>query len=117
MIYNKPQIYEALNAILPTYYEQFVDEELNLPCITYLESSNVDDAVTCETMGYSLQYYTVKIWGNGVESISETALQVDKKMRSLGYKRTSRNELVNGTLLCIVLVYRGLGFENDFMEE
>ncbi len=90
---------------------------MELPCITYLESSNVDDTVTCETMGYSLQYYTVKIWGNSVEDLSETALQVDKTMRSLGYKRTSRNELVNGTILCIVLVYRGLGFENDFMEE
>lgn len=117
MIYNKPQIYEALNAILPTYYEQFVDEEPDLPYITYFESSNIDDTITCETMGYSIQYYTVKIWGNSVEMISQTAQEVDKVLRRLGYKRTSGNELPVGNMVCKVLVYRGLGFENNFMEE
>lgn len=117
MIYNKPQIYEALSAILPTYYEQFVDDEVKLPYITYFESSNIDDAVTCETMGYSLQYYSIKIWGNGVDELSQTAQSVDKTMRSLGYVRTSRNELMIGNMICIVLIYKGLGFENNFMEE
>lgn len=117
MIYNKPQIYEALNAILPTYYEQFVDEEVKLPYITYFESGNSDDTVTCETMGYSNQYYSIKIWGNSVEELSQTAQLVDKSMRSLGYKRTSRNELMIGTMICIVIIYKGLGFENNFMEE
>ena len=59
MIYNKPQIYEALNAILPTYYEQIVDANTETPCITYMESGNYDDTVTCETMGYSNQTYTI----------------------------------------------------------
>lgn len=117
MIYNKPQIYEALNAILPTYYEQFVDEEITLPYITYIESSNIDDTITCETMGYSIQYYQIKIWGNSVDELSQTAQDVDKTMRSLGYKRTARNELLVGPMICIVLTYKGLGFENNFMEE
>lgn len=116
MIYNKQEVYDTLSTILPTYYEQIVDE-IDLPCITYLESSNVDDTITCETMGYSIQYYTVKIWGNSVDDISQTAQVVDKKMRTLGYKRTSANELVNGSIICKVLVYKGLGFENNFLEE
>ncbi len=116
MIYNKPQIYEALNAILPTYYEQIVDANTETPCITYMESGNYDDTVTCETMGYSNQTYTIKVWGNGVIETSEASLLVDKTMRNLGYKRTSRNELVVGSMICVVLIYRGLGFER-FMEE
>ena len=113
MIYNKPQIYEALNTILPTYYEQFV-EEIELPCITYIESGNIDDTITCETMGYSIQHYTIKIWGDSIDDLSQKAQEVDRVMRPLGYKRTSANELVNGSIICKILIYRGLGFENDF---
>ena len=68
-------------------------------------------------MGYSIQHYTIKIWGNSVETISQTAQEVDKEMRKLGYKRTSANELPVGDMVCKVLIYKGLGFENDFMEE
>lgn len=113
MIYNKQEIYEALNEILPAWYEQVVDE-LELPCITYIESSNVDDNLTCETMGYSIQYYTIKLWGEDINELSQYATKVDKVMRSLGYKRTSANEVIGDSLICKQLIYKGLGFENNF---
>ena len=56
MIYNKPEIYEALNAILPTYYEQIVDANTETPCITYVESGNYDDTEPVKQWVIAIKY-------------------------------------------------------------
>lgn len=60
MLDVKPQLVTALNKILPTYYELFVDSKTPLPCITYLEAGNSDN-LTGDTLGYSDITFNVKI--------------------------------------------------------
>lgn len=100
-----------LNTILPTYYENFSDEEIQTPCITYSESSNYAQEEG-DTLRYSLLSYQVKIWGDGFEALAPYAQELDKLLFGLGFKRTSYNELYFGTKLCMIFTYEAKAIEN-----
>ena len=111
MLYVKPEVVEALSKVLPTYYEDFVDENTAIPCISYKESGNYDNRITCNSCGYSDIYYTVKVWGNDIDTLSQNAAEVSDAMRELGFKRNSYNEMGAGNLKSIVMIFNAIGFE------
>lgn len=60
MIDVKPQVVEALNEILPTYYELFVDASAGKPCITYLVT-NDESTIDTKDAGVSTIRYAIKL--------------------------------------------------------
>ena len=92
MINYHKELVAALNTILPTHYELALTSGTKTPCISYQERNNVD-AETGDTLGYSRISYTVKVWGNDIGELQQYALEIDKTLRPLGFKRISSNEL------------------------
>ena len=62
---------------------------------------------------YSNISFTVKVWGNDLEEINNYAMQIDRALRALGYKRVSAGELydVNSTMIQKILTYEALALE------
>ena len=102
----------ALNTILPTHYEMATQKSKTLPCISYMELSNVVD-VNGDTLGYSRITYQVKIWGKQIADLQHYAQLVDATLRPLGFKRISCNEAYdnNSTMIQKILGYEALGKE------
>lgn len=106
----KPTLVTALNTILPSYYEGF-SGQTSMPCITYQEVGDTSVAEG-ETLRYCRKRYRVKLWGDGLETLSPYALLVDAKMKELGFTRNNYNELwFNQDQLCLIIDYDGLGLE------
>lgn len=111
MIDYKPTLVENLNAILPTYYELFVDNSIETPCITYIEDENTV-YTEASNLRYSYITYTVKIWGrNGIDELVPYVNQLDNLMFSLGFKRQSYNELWMDEQVSLIFRYRGISYE------
>lgn len=74
--------------------------------MSYLELSNID-TVTGDTLGYSRIQYQVKVWSNKIKDLQEYALEVDKALRPLGWRRVGSQELYdpNSTMMQKVLTY------------
>lgn len=106
------QVKEGLEAVLPTYYEMVLHSGIQTPCISYMEISN-SDYVTGDTLGYSRIGFQVKIWGQGIAEVQKYIGSVDDCMRTLGFKRTSANELYNAdkTKIQKILSYEAIGLE------
>lgn len=102
----------ALATILPTYYESFLNGQIQTPCLSYYEVNNYDTNVG-DTINYSRVSFIVKVWSNKVSDLQTYALQVDLKMKELGYKRVSANELFdpNSTMGQKILRYEALFVE------
>ena len=83
------------------------------PCISYMETNNYVSA-NGDTLGYSVITYQVKVWGNKIADLQKYALEVDKVLRPLGFKRTSSNELYdrNSTMIQKILTYEAMALEN-----
>lgn len=113
MIDYHSSLVKALNTILPTHYEMVLHSGLKTPCISYMETNNYD-AETGDTLGYSRITYQVKVWGNDIAKIQRYALEVDKALRPLGFKRVSSGELYDKTSTMIqkILTYEALASEN-----
>jgi predicted transcriptional regulator YheO len=113
MINYHTSLVAALQTILPTHYEMVLHSGLKVPCISYMEITNVDD-ITGNTIGYSRITYQVKVWGNNIEEIQHYALLVDKELRKLGLKRIGCNELYdpNSTMIQKIMSYEALALEN-----
>lgn len=113
MIDYSPNIVTALKTVLPTHYEMTLTSKTKTPCISYMELSNIDN-VTGDTLGYSNLVYQVKVWANDIATISKYMVEVDKVMRSLGFKRIGTNELHDNqsTKIQKILTYQALGLEN-----
>lgn len=113
MINYHTDLIAALNTILPTHYELVLHSGLATPCISYMELSNVDDT-TGDTVGYSRLQYQVKVWGHNIEELQRYALEIDKKLRPIGFTRVGATELYdyNSTLMQKVLTYEALALEN-----
>lgn len=113
MINYHPQLVSALNNILPTHYELALTENTKTPCISYQERNNytTEDG---DTIGYSRISYTVKVWGNDLAQLQGYALEIDKALRSLGFKRLSSGELYDNqsTMIQKILTYEALALEN-----
>lgn len=113
MINYHTDLVSALSGILPTHYEMVLTSKTTTPCISYLELSNVD-AETGETIGYSRIQYQVKVWSNKIQDLQTYALEIDKTLRSLGWRRVGSQELYdrNSTMMQKVLTYEALALEN-----
>lgn len=109
MIDFDPNIVTALSVILPTYYENFITEEITLPCITFVENNN-SSYLEGDTLRYSRINYTIKLWMDNKEQQSYLA-EIDSTMKRHGFIRNSTNELVNGRVIEKIMDYEAIGFE------
>lgn len=86
-------VFDALNELdEPVYNEHFLTNESEIPCISYRLSGDVQQE-TGEHLMYSRVNMSIKIWAKSLKDITEISNKVDKKMRSIGFTRTSTNEL------------------------
>ena len=113
MIDFHKEIVTTLNTILPTHYEMVLHSGLETPCISYMELNNYDEE-NGNTMGYSRLMYQVKVWGNDIAELQYYALEIDKALRALGFKRTASGELydMNSAMIQKVLTYEALALED-----
>ena len=110
--YNK-ELVAALETVLPTYYEMALHSGLETPCYSYMETNNYVSA-NGDTLGYSYLTFQVKVWANNIATIQQYALEADKVLRPLGFKRISSGELYdnNSQMIQKILTYEALASEN-----
>lgn len=114
MIDYNSALVAALNTILPTHYEMHLHSGLDVPCISYMELNNYSATETVgATVGYSHITYQVKVWSNKVAELQQYAQKIDRKLRTLGFKRVASNELydINSTMMQKILTYECLALE------
>lgn len=113
MINYHTNLVTALESILPTHYEMVLTSNTKTPCISYLELSNVD-TLTGDTLGYSRIQYQVKVWSNQIKDLQQYALEIDRVLRPLGWRRVGSQELHdrNSTMAQKVLTYEANALEN-----
>lgn len=106
----KKQLVNALKQTnIPVYYELFLDSNCSIPCISYYESENRDEAVSLtNTEGHSFIKFTVKLWAHTVDDMETYSAQIDNYLRQINYRRNSSIELVEGNLMCKVMTYKGI---------
>lgn len=112
MIDFTPSLVAELNKILPTYYEMILTSKTPTPCISYLELNNSATDIG-DTVGYSRITYQVKVWGNDIKTVTKYALEVDKALKPLGFKRISSGDMHDNqsTLIQRILTYEALALE------
>jgi hypothetical protein len=113
MINYHADLVSALNNILPTHYEMVLHSGLKTPCISYMETNNYSTEEG-DTLGYSRITYQIKVWGNNIGLLQQYALEIDKALRPLGFKRISSGELYdnNSSMIQKILTYEALASEN-----
>lgn len=113
MIDYGKELVAALETVLPTYHELVLHSGLEVPCISYQERDNAAEEEG-ETLGYSRITYTVKVWAREIATIQKYALEVDKALRPLGFKRSSANELYdnNSSMIQKIMTYSAKAVEN-----
>lgn len=112
MIDFTPSLVAELNKILPTHYEMILTSKTPTPCISYLELNNSATDIG-DTVGYSRITYQVKVWGNDIKTVTKYALEVDKALKPLGFKRISSGDMHDNqsTLVQRILTYEALAIE------
>ena len=112
MIDYNTQLVSALKAVLPTHFEMNLKSGMATPCISYMELNNYvsDDG---DTLGYSRITYQVKVWATDLKTIQKYALEVDKVLRPLGWKRIASGELYdrNSSMIQKIMTYEALALE------
>lgn len=114
MINYHKELVSALSKVLPTHYEMALTSKTATPCISYMETNNyVTTEPTGATIGYSYITYQVKVWANSIGEIQKYALEVDKALRPIGFKRIASGELYdnNSTMIQKILTYEALASE------
>lgn len=113
MIDFHDDISSALNSVLPTHHELALTSKTATPCISYQERDNADTD-TGDTLGYSRISFTVKVWSKSIADLQRYALEIDKVLRPLGFKRVSSNELAdrNSLMKQKILAYEALASEH-----
>ena len=114
MINYHTEVVSALNTILPTHYEMALTSKTQTPCISYMEKNNYSITdVLGATTGYSRISFQVKVWGHNIGELQNYALEIDRVLRPLGFKRTSTGELYdnNSTMIQKIMNYEGLALE------
>ena len=91
MINYHTDLVAILNTILPTHYEMQLTSATKAPCISYMELSNIAEEEG-DTVGYSRLQYQIKVWDNDIATIQKYALEIDKALRPLGWKRISASQ-------------------------
>lgn len=112
MIDFHKELVASLETVLPTHYEMTLHSGLETPCISYMETNNYV-AASGTTLGFSSVSYQVKVWATDIATIQRYALEVDRVLRPLGFKRTASTELYdhNSSMIQKVLTYEATGFE------
>lgn len=112
MIDYHKELVTVLSEILPTYYEMTLTKDTEVPCISYMEAGNYDEAVG-DTLGYSAVSYQVKVWGTNIGLIQTYAHRVDAAVRALGFKRTGSTEMHDrlSNMIQKVMIFEALGLE------
>ena len=112
MVDYHTQLVDALKTILPTHYEMVLHSGLDTPCISYMELNNNVD-VSGDTMEYSHITYQVKVWGKSIAQLQKYALEVDKVLKPIGFKRISSGELHDNSssMMQKILTYEALAKE------
>ena len=113
--FNK-ELVSALETVLPTHYEMALTANTKTPCISYMELNNysiTDSQYTSFTTGYSRITYQVKVWANDIALLQQYAMEIDKVLRPLGFKRISSGELYDyqSTMIQKILTYECLALE------
>ena len=115
MINYHKELVSALNAVLPTHYEMALTSKTATPCISYMELNNYSttEATDASTIGYSRITYQVKVWANDIGILQKYAIEVDKVLRTIGFKRVASGELYdnNSTMMQKILTYEALALE------
>lgn len=105
---------EALERVLPTYYELILNSSIKTPCISYMGLNNAfQTQATGNTLGYARVSYRVKVWGEDLEQLLAYVSEIDKELRPLGYTRVSCGELYDkeSAMIQVVMTYEGLALE------
>lgn len=112
MIDYHKELVAALETVLPTHYEMTLHRRLSVPCYSYMETNNYVNAAGT-TLGYSIVRYQVKVWANDIATIQTYALEADRVLRPLGFKRVASNELYDNasTMIQKILTYEATGLE------
>lgn len=107
------ELVSACETVLPTYYELALTSKTKTPCISWQERNNYI-STTGNTRGYSLISFTVKVWANNIADIMKYAVEVDKALRAIGFKRTSTGELydTNSTMIQKIMTFEALALED-----
>lgn len=113
MIDYHKEVVASLNTVLPAHYEMTLHSGIETPCLSYMETNNFVSA-SGSTLGYSYLTFQVKVWATDIATIQYYALEVDKVMRPLGFKRTAAQELYdnNSAMIQKILTYEALGLED-----
>ena len=114
MINFHTQLVSALQTVLPTHYEMALTSKNKTPCISYMELNNYNATETKgASIGYSIITYQVKVWANDIGVIQKYALEVDRVLKPLGFKRISSAELYDNSSSMIqkILTYECLALE------
>lgn len=112
MINYHETLVEALNSVLPAHYEMTLTSKTATPCISYMETNNYV-ATTASNLEYSTITYQIKVWANDIAVIQRYALEIDRVLRPLGWKRTSAGELYDNqsTMIQKIMTYEALASE------
>lgn len=112
MIDYHKELVAALESVLPTHYEMTLHSGLSTPCYSYMETNNYV-AESGTTLGYSYIRFQVKVWATDIATIQRYALEADKVLRPIGFKRIAANELYdnNSSMIQKILTYEALGLE------
>lgn len=112
MINYHSELRSALSEVLPTYYEMALTSKTQTPCISYMGLGNAD-TLTGNTLGYSRVTYQVKVWSNKIQDIQKYALEIDKVLRPLGFRRIAANELYDNksSMIQKIMTYEALALE------
>lgn len=113
MIDYSKELVNALESVLPTYYEMTLTSKSKTPCISYMETNNYV-STNGDTLGYSFISYQIKVWGNKLADLNKYAVEIDKVLRPLGFKRTSSGELYDreSTMIQKIMNFEAMALEN-----
>lgn len=112
MVDYHANLVSALENILPTDYEMALHSGASTPRISYMEMNNYIQN-NGDTIEYSRITYQVKVWGNNIAELQKYAIEIDKALRPLGFKRLSSGELYDNqsTMIQKILTYEALALE------
>jgi hypothetical protein len=102
---------ELSECSIPCYYEQFINDKSELPCITYREYDNTD-LYLGDTLNYSNIGYWIKVWSKKVSDFYTYGQEVDDIMKPLGFKRTFSDVSWKEEIGQFILRYQAIGYEN-----
>lgn len=113
MVNYHEKIVKELSSILPTYYEFALSKDVKIPCLSYREKDNYQGPRAGE-FGYSKVSYYIKVWAPTIAEIQQYSAQVNDKLRPLGWKCTSANEIWDAENMIFEKIFV---YEGSFIEE